>query len=87
MQKLEDFSILTNEVDLVYFDAFAPNRQADMWIIEQLGKVSQMMKEKGVLVTYCANGQFKRNLKAIGFELEMLAGPPGKREMTRAIKQ
>lgn len=85
LQKLEDFSIIENKFDLVYFDAFAPNRQAEMWTIEQLGKVAEMMKENSVLVTYCAKGQFKRDLKSLNFELEMLAGPPGKREMTRAF--
>ncbi|MCP4521779.1 MAG: tRNA (5-methylaminomethyl-2-thiouridine)(34)-methyltransferase MnmD [Cytophagales bacterium] len=84
--KLEDFDTLLNEVDLVYFDAFAPSRQADMWTIEQLERVAKAMKSQGILVTYCANGQFKRNLKALDFELEMLDGPPGKREMTRGIK-
>ncbi len=82
-QKLEDWSGLNNQVDLVYFDAFAPSRQADMWTLEQLEKVKNQLKSGGVLVTYCANGQFKRNLKALGFELEMLDGPKGKREMTR----
>ena len=85
LQKLEDFSIIENKFDLVYFDAFAPNRQAEMWTIEQLGKVAEMMKGNSVLVTYCAKGQFKRDLKSLNFELEMLAGPPGKREMTRAF--
>ncbi len=85
-QKLEDFSKLSECVDLVYFDAFAPSRQADMWTLEQLERVANVMRNGGILVTYCANGQFKRNLKTLGFELQMLDGPPGKREMTRAIK-
>jgi tRNA U34 5-methylaminomethyl-2-thiouridine-forming methyltransferase MnmC len=44
------------------------------------------LKSGGVLVTYCAKGQFKRNLKAVGFKVEAIPGPPGKREMTRAFK-
>ena len=45
-----------------------------------------LLSQGGVLVTYCAQGQFKRNLKELGFDVENLPGPPGKREMTRAIK-
>lgn len=85
-QKLEEFTQLSKSVDLMYFDAFAPSRQADMWTLEQIERVANVMKPGGILVTYCANGQFKRNLKALDFELEMLDGPPGKREMTRAVK-
>lgn len=72
--------------DLIYFDAFGPKVQAELWTEEVLLKMHHILKPKGVLVTYCAQGQFKRNLKAIGFQVESIPGPPGKREMTRAIK-
>ncbi|HKL37870.1 MAG TPA: tRNA (5-methylaminomethyl-2-thiouridine)(34)-methyltransferase MnmD [Bacteroidales bacterium] len=72
--------------DLVYFDAFAPGKQPEMWSSRPLTNLFQALKPSGVLVTYCAQGKFKRLLKEIGYEVESLTGPPGKREMTRAIR-
>ena len=72
--------------DLIYFDAFGPNAQAEMWQKSIFEKLYAVLNYGGVLVTYCAQGQFKRDLKAVGFSLEALPGPPGKREMTRATK-
>ena len=71
---------------LVYFDAFGPQVQPELWSREVFEKVAQSMKTGGVLVTYSAKGSVKRALKACGFVLEHPAGPPGKREMTRAVK-
>jgi len=73
--------------DLIYFDAFAPSKQPEMWEIVIFDRLYAMMNPKAVLVTYCAQGQFKRNLKSAGFDIESLAGPPKKFEMVRAIKQ
>lgn len=72
--------------DIVFFDAFAPGKQAEMWDVKTLNNVFKAMKIGGALVTYCSNGQFKRNLKEIGFSVEPLDGPPGKREMVIAYK-
>ncbi len=72
--------------DLVYFDAFGPRVQPECWTHEVFERVYATMASEGVLVTYCAKGVVKRTLKAVGFELEALEGPPGKREMTRATK-
>jgi tRNA U34 5-methylaminomethyl-2-thiouridine-forming methyltransferase MnmC len=72
--------------DLVYYDAFSPNVQPEFWAEPMLAKVFEVLLPKGILVTYCAKGSFKRALKAVGFEVETLPGPPGKREMTRAVK-
>lgn len=72
--------------DLVYFDAFGPGTQADLWTASVMRKMYETLKPGGVLVTYCAQGQFKRNLKEAGFAIENLPGPAGKREITRAIK-
>ena len=83
--KIQDFAAVEN-VDLIYFDAFGPRVQAEMWDITILEKMYQSLNVGGALVTYCAQGQFKRDLKAIGFSLESLPGPPGKREMTRATR-
>jgi len=84
LEKLKESDF--DKVDLVYFDAFAPSKQAEIWLPENLQKIYDLMKKGGAMVTYCARGQVKRDLKAIGFEVETLLGPPGKKEMTRAIK-
>ena len=72
--------------DLIYYDAFAPARQPEMWTIEILRKVTDHLREGGVWVTYCAKGQVKRDLKMLGLAVETLEGPPGKKEMIRATK-
>jgi tRNA U34 5-methylaminomethyl-2-thiouridine-forming methyltransferase MnmC len=84
--RLEAFDPGKDFFDLVYYDAFAPSKQADMWLPENLQKIFVCLSKGGLLVTYCARGQFKRDLKAIGFEVETLEGPPGKKEMTRGRK-
>jgi tRNA U34 5-methylaminomethyl-2-thiouridine-forming methyltransferase MnmC len=73
--------------NLVYYDAFAPSKQPEMWDIEPLKHIFEIMEEGGIFVTYCAAGQFKRNMKEIGFVLEKLPGANGKKEMTRARKE
>ncbi len=75
-----------HKFDIIYFDAFAPSVQPDLWETGLLSKMYDLLNSDGVLATYCAQGQFKRNLKAVGFSIEPLPGPPGKREMTRARK-
>lgn len=76
----------TLKYNLVYLDAFAPSTQNELWQPEVLEKLYHLMSENGILVTFCAKGEFKRNLKSCGFKIESLPGPPGKREMTRAIR-
>ncbi len=73
--------------DVIFFDAFSPASQPQLWEPPILAKMYDMLNDFGVLVSYCAQGAFKRNLKAVGFRVEGIPGPPGKREMTRAIKQ
>ena len=72
--------------DLIYFDAFGPAAQPEMWTKDIFAKMYSMLNTGGILVTYSAKGEMKRNLKEVGFEVEPLPGPPGKREMTRAKK-
>lgn len=72
--------------DLIYFDAFAPSAQPELWETEVFEKCYEWLKDGGELVTYCAKGQVKRNMRAAGFEILRLPGPPGKREMTKAVK-
>ncbi len=83
--KLQESSF-ENEFDIIYFDAFAPQIQPELWTEEIFALMYKALKSKGVLVTYCAKGTVKRALKAVGFELQSIPGPPGKREMSRAVK-
>jgi len=76
----------SSEFDIVYYDAFGPSAQPELWNLDMMKRVHQALRKGGILVTYCAQGQFKRHLKELGFVVERLPGPPGKREMTRAIK-
>jgi len=85
-EKLADYALQHNFYDCIYFDAFAPNKQGEMWEVDILQKCYDSLATGGRFVTYCAKGQLKRDLKTIGFTIEMVAGPPGKREMTTAIK-
>lgn len=85
--KIQDFEIERECYDIVFFDAFGPRAQSEMWSVEILQKMYDCLKYEGKLVTYCAQGQFKRDLKSIGFKVENLPGPPGKREMTTATKE
>lgn len=73
-------------IDLVYYDAFAPSKQPNMWGIQHFSLLYDLMSSNARLVTYCAQGQFKRDLKKVGFEVMNPPGAFGKREMTVAIK-
>jgi tRNA U34 5-methylaminomethyl-2-thiouridine-forming methyltransferase MnmC len=77
---------LEGNFDLIYYDAFAPSKQPEMWTQEILRKVTSALAPGGLLVTYCAKGQVKRDLAALGLTVETLPGPPGKKEMTRATR-
>lgn len=85
-QKIESYIPENEQFDVVFFDAFGPKAQAEMWQPSILKKMYSLLKPGGFLVTYCAQGQVKRDLKAQGFIVVPLPGPPGKREMTKAIK-
>lgn len=81
-----DFVSENAHFHLIYFDAFAPEKQSDMWEPQVLQKCYDLLVPNGILVSYCAKGQFKRNLKSCGFSVEAKQGPPGKREMVFARK-
>jgi tRNA U34 5-methylaminomethyl-2-thiouridine-forming methyltransferase MnmC len=83
---LADFDGTPNSVDLIYFDAFGPRVQPELWEKPIFEKFFGVMKTNGVFVTYCAKGQVRRDLIAAGFQVEKIPGPPGKREMLRATK-
>lgn len=70
--------------DVIYFDAFGPNTQADMWTLDVFQRMHAALRPGGMLVTYCAKGEVRRTMQAAGFSVERLPGPPGKREMLRA---
>ncbi|MFA6126848.1 MAG: tRNA (5-methylaminomethyl-2-thiouridine)(34)-methyltransferase MnmD [Bacteroidales bacterium] len=73
--------------DLVYFDAFGPDFQPDLWTTGIFAKIGSSMKKEAILVTYSAKGQIRRNLREAGFLVEKAPGPPGKREITIAVKK
>jgi len=97
-QKLSNFFSLTkrrqffheiedkNKFNLIYFDAFAAHVQPELWTESIFNKMITSLKSDGVLVTYSAKGSVRRAMQAVGFSVEKLPGPPGKREMLRGVK-
>ena len=82
---LENYTSKT-KFDIIYFDAFSPEKQPELWTTEVFQNMYNLLNEDGFLVTYCAKGIVKRTMKSVGFEIVVLDGPPGKRQMTRANK-
>jgi tRNA U34 5-methylaminomethyl-2-thiouridine-forming methyltransferase MnmC len=75
-----------NRFDLIYFDAFGARVQPELWNELIFKKMYDSLRINGVLVTYSAKGSVRRAMQSVGFKVERLEGPPGKREMLRAIK-
>ncbi|MDE6444318.1 MAG: tRNA (5-methylaminomethyl-2-thiouridine)(34)-methyltransferase MnmD [Muribaculaceae bacterium] len=90
LYKINDDLLTMNipeRLDLVYFDAFAPEKQPELWEERVFRKMYEAMNPGGVLTTYCAKGSIRRMLQHIGFITERLPGPPGgKREVLRAVR-
>ncbi|MBD0405023.1 tRNA (5-methylaminomethyl-2-thiouridine)(34)-methyltransferase MnmD [Flammeovirga sp. EKP202] len=84
---LQEFEGEENSFDVIFFDAFAPNKQPEVWYVENLTKCFAVNKQEGLFVTYCAKGQLRRDLVSVGYEVERYPGPPGKREMLRGWKK
>ena len=84
-KKIQNF-ISEKKFDIIYFDAFSPEKQTEMWTTEVFEKCFDLLNKDGFLVTYCAKGTVKRIMKSVGFKIIVLDGPPGKRQMTRANK-
>jgi tRNA U34 5-methylaminomethyl-2-thiouridine-forming methyltransferase MnmC len=80
-------SIPEGEYDLICFDAFGPDKQPEMWTMEVFERIAAVTKENGIFVTYSAKGEVKRNLRSCGFNVTLLPGPPGKRQIIRADKK
>lgn len=75
-----------DKYDVIYFDAFGPQVQPELWAKPILEKLYNMMSNHSIWVTYSCKGSVRRDLQSIGFEVEKIPGPPGKREMLRAFK-
>lgn len=82
-----DFASYQNNFDLIYFDAFAPDKQPSMWSQELFDNLYNISKNGAILTTYCAKGIVRRTMQQSGYQTERLPGPPGKREMLRATKK
>ena len=78
--------VVLYNADLIFFDAFSPKKQPELWELPLLEKVAASMNPNAVFLTYCASGKLKRDLKSLGFIVDDVPGPPGKKEMTRAWK-
>ena len=78
--KFEDY------YDVIFYDAFAPDKQPDVWTQDIFNKIFEHTNPNGILTTYCAKGNKRRMMQAAGFQTERIPGPPGKREMLRARK-
>lgn len=74
------------QYDLIYFDAFSPDTQPEMWTLENLGKIINNLVDDGIFVTYCSKGILKQNLRSLGMIVKRMQGPKGKRHVIRATK-
>lgn len=83
---LELLDVQDGKYDVVFYDAFAPSKQPEMWTMDMIAKSVKGLSKGGVFVTYCAKGQLKRDLRELGLVVQTLPGPPGKKEMVRAVK-
>lgn len=88
LKRKQDFLDITDEAtyNLIYFDAFGARVQPELWTETVFEIMYNALKINGVLVTYAAKGSVRRAMLAVGFKVERLPGPPGKREMLRATK-
>lgn len=84
--KIENAELPPDTFDVVYYDAFSPGVQPELWTESVFEKIFSTMKKQGILVTYSAKGAVKRALAGAGFQVEILSGPPGKRHMISATK-
>ena len=83
--KFEDFQYY-KQFDVMYFDAFGPTSQPELWNLDSLKKSVDLLHSRGVWVTYCSKGEVRRGLESLGMQVFRVAGPPGKRHMIFAVK-
>ena len=81
-EKLEEIK----KYDIIFYDAFGYHAQPELWSMKNMQKCYDMLFSGGIWISYCAKGSVRRALEKSGFEVERLPGPPGKREMLRALK-
>lgn len=84
---LVDFDFSNLNADVIYFDAFSPDKQPDLWTKEVFEKVFNATNDNGIITTYCAKGVVRRTMRDVGFTMERIPGFSGKREMLRGIKK
>ncbi|MFZ1692560.1 MAG: tRNA (5-methylaminomethyl-2-thiouridine)(34)-methyltransferase MnmD [Flavobacteriales bacterium] len=84
-ERVQDYDVREAH-DVIYFDAFAPQHQPEMWTADVFARMHQALRPGGALVTYCAKGEVRRTMQSVSFSVERLQGPPGKREMLRATR-
>jgi tRNA U34 5-methylaminomethyl-2-thiouridine-forming methyltransferase MnmC len=78
--------VIVDRYGLVYFDAFGPDKQPEMWTVDIFKKIGEATEKNGVFITYSSKGEVKRNLRTCGFRVILLSGPRGKRHIIRAVK-
>lgn len=78
--------LFNEKYDLIYFDAFSPSKQPEMWVLSNFKKLYNCLNINGLLITYSSKGDVKRTIKEVGFNVFSIAGPTGKREITLACK-
>jgi len=83
---IQNAALPNNHFNIIYYDAFAPDDQPELWTTEVFQKLYTCLATGGVLTTYCAKGQVRRNLQSAGFTVQRIPGPPFKREMISALK-
>ena len=78
--------LFNEKYDLIYFDAFSPSKQPEMWVLDNFKKLYNCLNRNGVLITYSSKGDVKRTIKEVGFNVFSVEGPTGKKEITLACK-
>ena len=82
----DPLALEVRQFDLVYFDAFSPTSQPELWSQQSFEKIFALLRAGGVLTTYCSRSAVRRTMAEVGFKVEKIPGPWGKREMVRAHK-
>ncbi len=85
-QRIQEIELQKDRFSLIYFDAFSPEVQPEMWTKDVFEKLFDSMEPGGLLLTYSVQGEMRRVLKTCGFDVVKVPGPPGKREITQASK-
>jgi len=83
---LISFVFPEKQYDVIFFDAFSPDKQPEMWTEKIFLNIFKSLIKGGILITYCAKGEVRRRMQKSGFTVERIPGPPGKREILRATK-